>query len=82
MHPGRTAILKLNGETIGYIGQLHPSIQKDHDLDETYIFDLNLEMVFAHVDETPDYEPITKYPAVSQDLAFVVDSDVQAKELG
>ena len=81
LHPGRTAILKLNGETIGYIGQLHPSIQKDHDLDETYIFDLNLEMVFAHVDETPDYEPITKYPAVSQDLAFVVDSDVQAKEL-
>ncbi len=81
LHPGRTALLKLKGETIGYIGQLHPTVQKEHDLDETYVFDVNLEKVYEYVDETPDYEPITKYPAISQDLAFVVGAEVAAKEI-
>ena len=32
----------LNGEVIGFIGQVHPSIQKDYDVKETYVFELSL----------------------------------------
>ena len=32
MHPGRTAEVLLNGEVIGFIGQVHPTVQKDLDL--------------------------------------------------
>ncbi len=81
MHPGRTALMKLNGEVIGYVGQLHPSVQKEYDLDETYVFDLNLDRVLNAVTGQESYRMITKYPAIAQDLAFVVDRELPAKQL-
>ena len=29
MHPGRTAEVLLNGEVIGFVGQVHPTVQKE-----------------------------------------------------
>ena len=45
LHPGRTASIKLDGEEIGLIGQLHPSEQKARDLKETYVVEINLAKV-------------------------------------
>ncbi len=45
MHPGRTADILLNGEKIGFIGQIHPSVQKDLDLKDTYVFELSLQSI-------------------------------------
>ncbi|MDQ0351206.1 phenylalanyl-tRNA synthetase beta chain [Alkalibacillus filiformis] len=81
LHPGRTAVVKLNGDIIGYIGQLHPTVQKEHDLQETYVFDLNLEAILEGSNTREGYTPITKYPAIAQDLAFVVAQDVPAAQL-
>src|SRR5699024_11373129 len=43
MHPGRCATINIDGNTIGFLGQVHPSYAKSIDLKATYIFDLNLE---------------------------------------
>ena len=45
MHPGRTAEIHLNGERIGFIGQVHPTVQKELDLKDTYVFELSLKAV-------------------------------------
>ena len=42
MHPGRTAELFLDGELIGFVGQVHPKVEKKEDLKETYVFELSL----------------------------------------
>ena len=42
LHPGRTAEILLNGESIGFIGQLHPEKINELDLPETYVFELSL----------------------------------------
>ncbi|WP_027964650.1 phenylalanine--tRNA ligase subunit beta [Halalkalibacillus halophilus] len=81
MHPGRTAIVKSGERVIGYLGQLHPTTQKDYDLSETYVYDLDLEAILELSDQEERYEKITKYPAISQDLAFVVNDNVTASEL-
>ena len=81
LHPGRTALIKLNDEAVGFIGQIHPNVQKDYDLNDTYIFDLNLEKVLNHYEQNDTYRKIPKYPAIQQDLAFVVDTKIKAKEL-
>ncbi|GEL76817.1 phenylalanine--tRNA ligase subunit beta [Tenuibacillus multivorans] len=81
LHPGRTAVMKLKDDVIGFVGQVHPAVQKDYDLQETYIFDLNLDKVFDQAAYSENYRPITKYPAIAQDLAFVVDRDLPAKQL-
>lgn len=78
MHPGRSAALKVHNRTIGFIGQLHPLLQKDMDLKDTYLFDVNLDTVLKIVDRDPEYAQIPKYPSIIRDVAFILDQDVLA----
>lgn len=81
MHPGRTAEILLSGQTIGFIGQIHPTVQKELDLKETYVFELNLKQVLEAPKEPLKYEPIPRYPSITRDIALVVDKNKAAKEL-
>src|SRR5699024_1859074 len=73
MHPGRTALIKVDNRTIGFIGQIHPLYAKEHDLKETYVFDLDMEYILDTTELETHYEAVTKYPVVLRDVAFVVD---------
>ncbi|GAB7388394.1 phenylalanine--tRNA ligase subunit beta [Bacillaceae bacterium] len=81
LHPGRTARISVQGDALGYLGQLHPEVQKKYDLDEAYVFQLDLERLFPYVDERIVYRPLPKYPAIVRDLAVVVAKEVPAEEL-
>lgn len=81
MHPGRTAEIYLSGERIGFIGQVHPAVQKEYDIKETYVFELLLEAVLR-ADTTPlQYTAIPRYPSITRDIALVVDKEIVAGEL-
>ncbi|RXI98494.1 phenylalanine--tRNA ligase subunit beta [Anaerobacillus alkaliphilus] len=79
LHPGRTAAITLGGKEIGFVGQLHPSLQKELDINETYVFQVDLEAVLAFEMKDVMYEEIPKYPSISRDIALVVKEDVQAQ---
>ena len=81
MHPGRCAVVKVADKTVGFIGQLHPTFQKQLDLKETYVFDLNLEEVFAAYDAVPSFTAIPKYPSIARDIAFILDKNVHAGDV-
>ena len=81
LHPGRTAIVSLNGKDIGFIGELHPSVAADNDLKRTYVFELNYEEMMKVSVGYINYQPIPKYPGVSRDIALEVNHDVPASEL-
>lgn len=81
MHPGRTAEIVLDGKGIGYVGQVHPQVQKDLDLKETYVFEINLKPVFDHPVPALQYTAIPRFPAITRDIALVVDRKVNAGEL-
>ncbi|WP_461200134.1 phenylalanine--tRNA ligase subunit beta [Anoxybacillus sp. TBDG-1] len=81
LHPGRTADMLLDGKTIGFIGQLHPIVQKEFDLKETYVFELDLEALLkAEVDDIR-YTAIPRFPSITRDIALVVDEHIVAGEL-
>ncbi|MED4969437.1 phenylalanine--tRNA ligase subunit beta [Parageobacillus toebii] len=81
MHPGRTAHILLDGKTIGFVGQLHPVVQKEYDLKETYVFELALtDLLNAEVEDIR-YSPIPRFPSITRDIALVVDENVVAGEL-
>ncbi|MFR8246001.1 MAG: phenylalanine--tRNA ligase subunit beta, partial [Streptococcus sp.] len=42
MHPGRTAAIVLDGQTIGFLGQVHPQTAKNYGIPETYVAEINL----------------------------------------
>jgi phenylalanyl-tRNA synthetase beta chain len=81
MHPGRTAEILLNGKKVGFVGQIHPQVQKDKDLKDTYVCELNLREVLVEGNEPLKYHSIPRYPSITRDIALVVDQDKSAGEL-
>lgn len=75
MHPGRTADILLNGVRIGFVGQVHPSVQKEHDLKDTYVFELSLKAVLQEQTEALQYVAIPRYPSITRDIALVVNRE-------
>jgi len=72
LHPGKTARFET-----GWLGELHPELLEG----EWGMFELDLDALFAGVPDRLEYEDVITYPAVRQDLAFVVDQDVLAGDL-
>lgn len=81
LHPGRTADILLDGKMVGFVGQLHPNVQKQFDLKETYVFELDLEALLkAEVDDIR-YTAIPRFPSITRDIALVVDEHIVAGDL-
>ena len=79
LHPGRSARVLLGGLEAGWLGEIHPLICRDWDLDRASGFQIHLaELVAASPIALEHYEDVTTYPAVHQDLAIVVDEHVPA----
>ncbi len=78
MHPGRTAQLFINDRAIGFAGQVHPRFQKDYDLKETFVFDIDFDYILEVHENEPSFAKIPRYPSVTRDIALVVDEAVQA----
>ncbi|RID86409.1 phenylalanine--tRNA ligase subunit beta [Peribacillus asahii] len=81
LHPGRTAEVLLNGVVIGFIGQVHPTVQKELDIKETYVFELSFKAL-AEAEVAPiAYETIPRFPSITRDIALVVDSATKAGDI-
>lgn len=81
LHPGRTALVKLNDTAIGFIGQVHPTIAKKYEIPETYAAELNLQAIIEEKNDACVYRQISKFPAISRDIALLVDESVTNQEL-
>ncbi len=72
LHPGQTARIERNGETVGYIGALHPSLEKQLDLNgPVYLFEVSLDAVTGG--KLPRFSSLSKFPESRRDLAVVAD---------
>lgn len=81
LHPGRTAYVKLNEKVIGFVGELHPQIEKDNDLKRTYVFEVNYDELMAVSVGYINYQPIPRFPGVSRDIALVINRDMPSAKL-
>jgi phenylalanyl-tRNA synthetase beta chain len=82
LHPGRTAELWVGDRSVGFAGELLPSIAKDLDLPRVVALlelDLDALIELARVDAAP--QPIVTMPAATQDLSLVVDLTVPANDV-
>lgn len=81
MHPGRTAEITLNSTVIGFIGQVHPTMQKTMDLKETYVFELSLKALLQAETAPLQYTAIPRFPSITRDIALVVEKATFAGDL-
>jgi phenylalanyl-tRNA synthetase beta chain len=82
LHPGRAGRVLVEGEDIGWIGELHPLACRSWDLEDAAGFEVDLApLVAASPYDRETYEDVISYPAVHQDVAVVVDESVPAAEV-
>ena len=80
-HPGRCAAVSVDGVQVGYIGQLHPLVAENYDMDTpVYCAEINMELLIGQQLPEPTYKPLPKYPTVTRDLAIVCKEDVTVAE--
>jgi len=80
MHPGRSACVLLNGSEIGWIGELHPRLQRKYELPAPVIlFEMDTEPLLAR--SLPQHAEISKFPPVRRDLAVIVDERITVQAI-
>lgn len=81
MHPGQTASIMLNGENIGFVGKIHPSMEKQYDVKNVFVFEIDLEQLLNTETAPLVYKAIPRFPSISRDIALIVDNEKSAGEL-
>src|SRR3546814_609639 len=79
-HPGRSADVFRDGAPVGWIGQLHPRLQRALDLDHPVVA-FEIDLVPLRERAVPRARPLSKFPSVRRDLAFVVPEQVSWQAL-
>lgn len=80
LHPGRSALVELDGKQIGFLGELHPRWLQKYDLPQApVLFEVDAEALRQR--SVPSYTEISKFPGATRDLALVVKQGVSAQEV-
>ena len=81
-HPGRCAVLTIDGEEVGVMGQVHPLVAQNYGIDtDVYCAELNFTKLFQYQLPDATYTPLPKYPTVSRDLALVCGENVTVAQV-
>jgi len=82
LHPGRSGRVLVAGQDIGWIGEVHPLVCREWDLEGAAGFEIDLApLVAASPYGEERYEDVISYPEVAQDVAVVVDESVPAAQV-
>ncbi len=80
LHPGRAATVLVDGEPVGWLGEIHPRVAAQWDLEGTVAaFELCLSAITPP--EPVQFLDLVSFPAVHEDLAIVVAEPVRTSEL-
>lgn len=81
-HPGRCAKVKAGGKTLGIIGEIHPAVSRKYGIDTpVYIAELDFENVFLNIKTDIKFKELPKFPAVTRDIAMLVDKTVPVADI-
>ena len=81
-HPGRCAKVSIDGIDVGFIGQVHPLVAQNYDIDgDVYCAEINFTKLFDLQLPDATYTPLPKYPSVNRDLSFVCDEAVTVADV-
>lgn len=77
LHPGRQANIVYDGNVIGYLGEVHPTVCENYDMKtRAYIAVIDMPYVYEMSSFDKKYEGIAKFPAVTRDISMVVPKNI------
>ncbi len=76
-HPGRKAVMTVDGEKLATLGEIHPDVAEAFDINRrVYVAEVDLDMLMPLEKDFYGVKPLPKFPAVSRDIAVVVDERI------
>ena len=79
LHPGRTGQIIINNEVVGEIGEVHPQVSDQFNLNaKVSIFELSVDKIFKLSTSNFKLKTYSKFPIIERDLAVVINEDVPA----
>ena len=82
LHPGRQADILYNGKKFGFLGELHPDVARNYELDDrAYVAVIDLKSILPYISFEPHFEGIAKFPAMTRDISMVVPKSVTARSI-
>ena len=82
LQPGRAAAVLSGGTELGWVGELHPLAVDAFDATAPIVaFELDVDALAKSARPARDYVDVPTFPAVSMDVAFVVDEGVAHEKL-
>ena len=83
LHPGKSAEIIFQNKVIGRFGELHPNQVGAYDLgkNSVVVLEMDLDALLSAKVTVTKMSPISRFPSVSRDLAFVVGKEVESRDL-
>ena len=82
LHPGRQALICYKENVVGYLGEVHPQVCENYDIDtRVNIAVLDMPNILPHATFDRKYEGIAKFPAVVRDISMTVPKEVLAGQI-
>lgn len=82
LHPGRSAVIYAAETPIGYLGEVHPTVQKNYEIGtRTYVAKLLIDEMQPLAQTEITYQPLPKFPAITRDLSLVCADEVPVGDL-
>ncbi|MEJ2738392.1 MAG: phenylalanine--tRNA ligase subunit beta [Dehalococcoidia bacterium] len=81
LSPAGTARISVDDNDLGIIGELHPVVASQFDLDETtFIVEMDVNMLLSLTQSLYRYKPVNRYPGIIRDLAIVADIQIDYQQ--
>ena len=82
LHPGRQALIRYEGEEIGYLGEVHPQVTDNYGIGtRVYVAVMDIQQVVKFATYDRKYEGIARFPAVNRDISMVVPKNIMVGEI-
>ncbi len=79
LHPGQSAEILVNGQSIGYLGRLHPSLENELDLGTTWVTELDQQAVLQTY--VSNFTELSRFPSVRRDIALLISDKINVSEI-
>ena len=80
LHPGQSATIYVDGKKVGFLGAVHPQVQKSLDINNaTYVFEI--EMSALENRNLPQAQGVSKFPSNRRDIAILVEDHVKSGDI-
>lgn len=81
-HPGRCAGLIIKRHRAGILGEIYPDVLENYEIEEKcYIAEIDLDILYSVANTNKKYKALPKFPAITRDMALIVDEEVLTGEL-